>query len=162
MTFLDRKRRAPIAIPASGVEAGRMEVPECARNNTAPLSCEGGHLSHSPHAALEPHCDLWQPPAFGLLIYRMGACNVSSTSKACCKALRWKMLEKSKNTMAVKIWRCLDRKSQREAPGIYPRSNKAHSFPVRLCHLGGNESRRGDFLFHMCSRKTLHYCLKYK
>lgn len=73
--FLDRKWRAPVAIPASRVEAGRMEVPECARNNTARLSCEGGHLSCSPHAALEPHCDLWQPPAFSLLICKMGACN---------------------------------------------------------------------------------------
>lgn len=81
--FLDRKRRAPIAIPASRVEAGRMEVLECARNNTAPLFCKGGHLSCSPHAALELHCDLWQPPAFSLLICKMGACNVSFTSKAC-------------------------------------------------------------------------------
>ena len=79
-----------------------MEVPESARNNTAPLSCEGGHLSCSPHAALELHCDLWQPPAFSLLVCKMGACDVSSPSKACYEALRWKKLERSKNTMAVK------------------------------------------------------------
>lgn len=82
-----------------------MEVPECARNNMAPLSCEGGHLSCSPHAALELHCDLWQPPAFSLLICKMGACNVSSTSKACYGTLGWKMLVTSKNTVAVKTWR---------------------------------------------------------
>lgn len=29
-----------------------MEVPECARNNRAPLSCKGGHLSCSPGSAL--------------------------------------------------------------------------------------------------------------
>lgn len=85
-----------------------MEVPESARNNIAPLSHEGGHLSYSPHTALELHCDLWQPPAFRLLVCKMGICNVFSTSKACYKALRWKMLERSKNTMAVKTWRIFE------------------------------------------------------
>lgn len=69
MTFLDRKWGAPVAIPSSRVEAGRMEGPECTRNNTAPLSCKGGHLSCSPGSALEPHCEFWQPllPAFSCM-----------------------------------------------------------------------------------------------
>lgn len=59
-------------------------------------------------ALLALHCDLWQPPASSLLIYGTGACSVSSTSQACHKALRHKMLERSKNIMAAKslesIW----------------------------------------------------------
>lgn len=82
-----------------------MEVPEGARSNRAPLSCEGGHLSCSLDSALELLCDPWQPSASSLLIYEMGACSVPSTSKACCKALGQKMLERSKNIMAAKIWR---------------------------------------------------------
>lgn len=46
-----------------------MEMPEIIQL----LSCEGDHLSCSPHAALEPFCDLWQPPSsiakWGLVIF---------------------------------------------------------------------------------------------
>lgn len=101
VTFLDRKWQAPVAIPASRAEAGRMEGPECARNNRAPLSCKGGHLSCSPGSAL------WSLAASSssLLLYGTGACSASSTSQACHKALRHKMLERSKNIMAAKMWR---------------------------------------------------------
>lgn len=56
--------------------------------------------------------------------------------------------------MAVKPWSVFWIRKANEKLLGYIQDLTRHSFPVRLGHLGGNESVRGD-LSHMCSRKTL-------
>jgi len=68
-----------------------------ARNNTAPL------LWGWPSVLFSPRClgtILWSL-ATSLLHCKMGTCNISSNSKDCYEALRWRW---SKNIRAVKTW----------------------------------------------------------